>query len=100
MSIVRKSSMSKVITSAFTNIGSGDSKFFDEEANPAKIKKLLDNSSINKQSGINERLRALKWLLAQTTSGKDVSQFFPDVVKNVIVKDVQVKKFVYMYLTY
>ena len=88
------------IQSAFTSIGKGDSKFFDEEANPDKIRKLLDNSSHNKQAGINERCRALKWLLAQTTSGKDVSQFFPDVVKNVIVTDVQVKKFVYMYLTY
>jgi len=87
-------------SAALTSIGKGDAKFFDEEANPQKIRKLLDNSSINKQSGINERLRALKWLLAQTTSGKDVSAFFPDVVKNVIVTDVQVKKFVYMYLTY
>ena len=88
------------LNAAVTSIGKGDAKFFDEEANPTKIRKLLDNSSINKQSGINERLRALKWLLAQTTSGKDVSEFFPDVVKNVIVTDVQVKKFVYMYLTY
>jgi AP-3 complex subunit beta len=99
MSITRKNSM-KMVSGFINNIGAGDSKFFDEEANPDKIKKLLDNASINKQSGINERLRALKWLLAQTTSGKDVSQFFPDVVKNVIVKDVEVKKFVYMYLSY
>jgi AP-3 complex subunit beta len=92
--------IAKAFSSAISSIGKGDAKFFDEEANPTKIRKLLDNSSINKQAGINERLRALKWLLAQTASGKDVSEFFPDVVKNVIVTDVQVKKFVYMYLTY
>ena len=98
MNNVKKAGLA--FSAALTSIGKGDAKFFDEEANPDKIRKLLDNSSINKQSGINERLRALKWLLAQTTSGKDVSAFFPDVVKNVIVSDVQVKKFVYMYLTY
>ena len=81
-------------------LGSGDSVFFDEGANPGMIRRQLDGASITSQAGINERARALKWLLAQTTSGKDVSQYFPDVVKNVIAKDVQVKKLVYMYLTH
>jgi AP-3 complex subunit beta len=29
---------------------------------------------------------------------RDVSQYFPDVVKNVIVESMEVKKLVYMYL--
>lgn len=32
--------------------------------------------------------------------GRDVSEFYPDVVRNVIVKAVEVKKLVYMYLVH
>ena len=94
------SSLGSSFKAGLTAMATGDSVFFDESASPAMIKKQLDGSSINSQAGINERARALKWLLAQTTSGKDVSVFFPDVVKNVIATDVQVKKLVYMYLTH
>lgn len=31
--------------------------------------------------------------------GKDVSEFYPDVVRNTIVKSVELKKLVYSYLT-
>ena len=87
----RASSIGSSLKAGIKAIATGDSVYFDEGANPATIKKQLDGSSINSQAGINERTRALKWLLAQTTSGRDVSEFFPDVVKNVIAKDVQVK---------
>ena len=40
----------------------------------------------------------MKWLLAMMSKGTDASEFFPDVVRNVIVKSVEVKKMVYMYL--
>ena len=96
----RTSSLGSSLKAGIKAMATGDSVYFDEETNPAMIKKQLDGSSINSQAGVNERTRALKWLLAQTTSGRDVSEFFPDVVKNVIAKDVQVKKFVYMYLTH
>lgn len=42
----------------------------------------------------------MKWLLAMLSKGKDVSDFFPDVVKNVIVKSIEVKKMVYNYLVH
>lgn len=42
----------------------------------------------------------MKWLLAMLSKGKNVSDFFPDVVKNVIVKSVEVKKMVYNYLVH
>ncbi|RYG55245.1 hypothetical protein EON66_05770 [archaeon] len=32
--------------------------------------------------------------------GRDVSEFYPDVVRNVIVKAVEVKKLVYTYLVH
>lgn len=40
----------------------------------------------------------MKRLLAMMTIGRDVSSFFADVVKNVIVNNTEVKKLVYMYL--
>ena len=40
----------------------------------------------------------MKRLMAMITIGRDVSSFFPDVVKNVVVESQEVKKLVYMYL--
>jgi AP-3 complex subunit beta len=42
----------------------------------------------------------MKWLLAMLSKGRDVSEYFPDVVKNVVVKSVEVKKTVYIYLVH
>lgn len=90
-----------------------------------QVKKLLDNKV--GQAGEQEKLEGMKWLLAvrvswagprvgggsltgprprsapgeqQISKGRDVSQFFADVVKIVIVKSVEVKKLAYMYLTH
>ena len=75
----------------------GETHFFEETVNVSKIKKLLDRRSHNGQTGIHERIQGMKWLLAQVSKGRDVSQFFPDVVKNVIVKSVELKKLVYIF---
>merc|ERR1719359_2726682 len=42
----------------------------------------------------------MKWLLAMMSKGRDASEFFSDVVKNVVAKSVEVKKMVYMYLSH
>ena len=42
----------------------------------------------------------MKWLLAMMSQGRDISEFFPDVVKNVMAKSVEVKKMVYIYLVH
>merc|ERR1712025_581960 len=34
----------------------------------------------------------MKWLLAMMSKGRDASEFFSDVVKNVVAKSVEVKK--------
>jgi AP-3 complex subunit beta len=47
-----------------------------------------------------EKLKGMKWLLAMLSKGRDVSEFFPDVVKNVVVKSIEVKKMVYNYLVH
>ena len=41
-----------------------------------------------------DRLEGMKALLAMISKGKDVSDFFPPVVKLVVVKNVEIKKMV------
>nr|CCA18067.1 AP3 complex subunit beta putative [Albugo laibachii Nc14] len=77
---------------------SGDAHFFEEAMNMDRIRKLLDSKL--GVSGHSEKLEAMKSLLASISKGEDVSIFFPDVVKNVIVASVEVKKLVYMYLVH
>lgn len=77
---------------------SGDAHFFEEAMNMDRIRKLLDSKL--GVSGHGEKLEAMKSLLASISKGEDVSIFFPDVVKNVIVASVEVKKLVYMYLVH
>ncbi|KAH9118372.1 hypothetical protein LEN26_012131 [Aphanomyces euteiches] len=77
---------------------SGDAHFFEESLNMERIKKLLDNKTGT--AGVSEKLQAMKTLLAMISKGEDVSIFFADVVKNVIVNSVEVKKMVYMYLVH
>jgi AP-3 complex subunit beta len=59
-----------------------------------QVRQYLDSSKET------EKLKGVKWLLAMMSKGRDVSEFFPDVVKNVVVKSVEVKKMVYMYLVH
>eukprot|EP01041_Mallomonas_annulata_P006874 gene6874-13937_t len=72
----------------------GDAHFFDDATSPDKIRQYLEST---KES---EKLKGMKWLLAMMSKGRDVAEFFPDVVKNVVVKSVEVKKMVYIYLVH
>ena len=47
-----------------------------------------------------DKLKGMKWLLAMLSKGRDMSDFFPDVVKNVVVKSVEVKKMIYIYVVH
>lgn len=76
----------------------GDAHFFEESMNLDRIRKLLDNKL--GVAGHGEKLEAMKALLASISKGEDVSSLFADVVKNVIVASVEVKKLVYMYLVH
>lgn len=42
----------------------------------------------------------MKLLLAMMSKGREIPEFFPDVVKNVMVQNLEVKKMVYIYLVY
>lgn len=47
-----------------------------------------------------DNIRGLKWLLAMMSKGQDVAEYFPDVVKNVVRKSVEIKKMVYIYIVH
>ncbi len=42
----------------------------------------------------------MKLLLAMLSKGKDVPEYLPDVVKNIMVTNIEVKKMVYIYLVH
>jgi len=71
----------------------GDAYHFDDQRNKLEdIRKLLDSKSHS------DKMEAMKTLIAMMTIGRDVSAFFPDVVKNVVAEEMDVKKLVYMYV--
>lgn len=45
-----------------------------------------------------ERKEAIQKTIMAMTLGKDVSQLFPDVLKNIATSDLDQKKLVYLYL--
>ena len=77
----------------------GESHFFDETVTPEKIKHLLDN--VDQATGktfVSDKIEGMKYLLASMAHGRDVSEYYADVVKNAITKSVECKKLVYTYL--
>ena len=95
---IKMPKMPDVSRLSLSGIGSplSDKSFFDESITPAKLRDLLDKKNYKSAAGVAERIRGMKWLLAQMSMGIDVSEFFTSVVKNVIVKNVELKKLVYM----
>ncbi|KAF4526220.1 hypothetical protein B566_EDAN001905 [Ephemera danica] len=56
------------------------------------LKQMLDS---NKD---NLKLEAMKRIIGMVAKGRDASELFPAVVKNVVSKNIEVKKLVYVYL--
>ena len=91
-------------------IGLGNAHYFKEVPDPKldEIKKLLESTAEK------EKLEGMKRLIAVSNTsltdavtqkqfiskGRDVSSFFPNVVKNVVCQNVEVKRLVYMYLVH
>ncbi|CAJ1970902.1 unnamed protein product [Sphenostylis stenocarpa] len=82
-------SLSKASTAMF-RIGT-DAHLYDDPED-VSIGPLLDSKFDS------EKCEALKRLLALIAQGFDVSNFFPQVVKNVASQSLEVKKLVYLYL--
>ncbi|KAK9170477.1 hypothetical protein Syun_002617 [Stephania yunnanensis] len=77
-------------SSAVFRIGT-DAHLYDDP-DDVSIAPLLDSRFDS------EKCEALKRLLALIAQGIDVSNFFPQVVKNVATQSIEVKKLVYLYL--
>ncbi|KAF0294122.1 AP-3 complex subunit beta-1 [Amphibalanus amphitrite] len=82
--------------------GGGDIEY-GNEATPAgffsadfkrhdDLKQMLDSSKDNL------KLEAMKRIIGMVAKGRDASDLFPAVVKNVVSKNIEVKKLVYTYL--
>lgn len=56
------------------------------------LKQMLDTN----KDGL--KLEAMKRIIGMVAKGRDVSDLFPAVVKNVVSKNLEVKKLVYVYL--
>ena len=76
----------------------GDAQFWEETISPATIRTSLQNSDPSNPNSTPILLRGMKWLLASISKGRDVSDFYPHVVKLVGATSLEVRKMVYMYL--
>ncbi|XP_069384601.1 AP-3 complex subunit beta-2 isoform X3 [Paralichthys olivaceus] len=72
--------------------GGGGSSFQSQPLRHDDLKEMLDS---NKDS---LKLEAMKRIVAMIARGKNASDLFPAVVKNVACKNIEVKKLVYVYL--
>ena len=77
----------------FKRFGQGGSKYFTNP-NPedAELQEALNSMKLSRQKD------SMKQIIASMTIGKDVSKLFPDVVKLIRTKNIELKKLVYLYL--
>jgi len=76
----------------------GDAQYWEENISPSTIRTSLASSDPSNHNSTPALLKALKWLLASISKGRDVSDFYPHVVKQVGAQSLEVRKMVYMYL--
>ncbi|KIM27499.1 hypothetical protein M408DRAFT_24439 [Serendipita vermifera MAFF 305830] len=75
------------------DFGSSTAALFDgAEDKLSDIRRQLDSSSDK------EKMDALRRLIAMISKGRDVSEFFAQVVKNVASSNMEVRKLVYIYI--
>lgn len=83
--------------SSALNVG-GDAEFFEESISPSTIRNSLSTADPSNPTHTSTLLRGMKWLLANISKGRDVSDFYPHVVKLVQAVSLEVRKMVYLYL--
>mmetsp|Transcript_15626 Transcript_15626/g.36015 ORF Transcript_15626/g.36015 Transcript_15626/m.36015 type:complete len:1375 (-) Transcript_15626:77-4201(-) len=76
----------------------GDAQYWEETISPTTIRNELSASDPSNPNSTPILQKGMKWLLASISKGKDVSDFYPHVVKLVGATSLEVRKMVYMYL--
>lgn len=76
----------------------GDAQYWEENISPTTIRQSLASSDPSNPNSTPALLKGMKWLLASISKGRDVSDFYPHVVKLVGSTSLEVRKMVYMYL--
>jgi AP-3 complex subunit beta len=76
----------------------GDAHFWEESIAPSTIRTSLASSDPSNPNSTPTLLRGMKWLLASISKGRNVSDFYPHVVKLVGASSLEVRKMVYMFL--
>jgi AP-3 complex subunit beta len=77
----------------------GDAQYWEESISPAEIRRSLQDADPSSPSSVPALLKAMKWLLASISKGRDVSDFYVQVVKLVsCLHSLEVRKMVYIYL--
>ena len=76
----------------------GDAQYWEESISPATIRSSLSSADPSNPNSTPTLLRGMKWLLACISKGRNVSDFYPHVVKLVGAPSLEVRKMVYMYL--
>lgn len=88
---------SSFVTSALSTIG--DAQFFEESIAPSTVRTQLSvTGDLSNPSTTLNLLKGMKWLLANMSKGRNVSDFMPHVVKLVGAPNLEVRKMVYIYL--
>ena len=76
----------------------GDAQFWEETISPTTIRNELSSCDPSNANSTPTLQKGMKWLLASISKGRDVSDFYPHVVKLVGATSLEVRKMVYMYL--
>ena len=76
----------------------GDAQFWEETISPTTIRNELSGCDPSNPNSTPTLQKGMKWLLASISKGRDVSDFYPHVVKLVGATSLEVRKMVYMYL--
>ena len=69
-----------------------DARLYEELGTKEDVQRLLDSQFVQ------EKLQGIKSVMAMAALGRDIGGFFADVVKNVSVPSLELKKLIYMYL--
>ena len=84
------------LASALSTVG--DAQYWEETISPTTIRTELGASDPSNPNSTPILSKGMKWLLASISKGRDVSDFYPHVVKLVGANSLEVRKMVYMYL--